>query len=247
MHVRAIMAGALVVAAGASGALAFTLFAKPVLPQSGTASDAAPATWAAPAEPPVLASTPQGPGAAGLVDGQWLLAKSNSTGIPARALAAYAGVAAVKSDAMPTCGLSWNTLAAIGFVESRHGSHGGAIIRGDGTVSPGIFGVALDGGATAHIPDSDDGLIDGDTEFDRAVGPMQFIPQTWRNWHVDASGDGVEDPQNFDDAVMATANYLCRASGDMASMSGWQAGVAAYNSADSYLLKIADAGVAYAG
>ena len=148
---------------------------------------------------------------------------------------------------MPECGLSWNTLAAIGFAESRHGSHDGSSIGADGTVAPGIFGVPLAGGDTELVADSDGGSIDGDTEFDRAVGPMQLIPQTWRNWHTDASGDGVEDPQNIDDAVQATANYLCRASGDMTTEAGWRAGIAAYNGAESYIRAVAAAGVEYAG
>ncbi len=210
--------------------------------------DAPPAaTWAPAAEPPALAAIATGPGVAGLVDADWLAATAERTGIPARALAAYAGVALAKAAAMPSCGLAWNTLAAIGFAESRHGSHDGSSLGADGTVSPGIFGVALAGGDTEHVADSDGGTIDGDPDFDRAVGPMQLIPQTWRNWHVDAGGDGVEDPQNIDDAVMATANYLCRSSGDMTTESGWRLGISAYNGAESYLRAVAAAGVEYAG
>jgi membrane-bound lytic murein transglycosylase B len=201
--------------------------------------------WATPATAPAQA-VPAGPGgASGLVDPDWVTRVSAATGIPERALAAYAGVAILKAQQMPDCGLSWNTLAAVGFVESRHGTHDGSDVEADGTVSPPIYGIALVGGATDSIPDSDDGTIDGDVEWDRAVGPMQLIPQTWRNWHVDASGDGVEDPQNIDDASMATANYLCRASDDMASETGWSMGIAAYNSDPSYLVSIAAAGSGY--
>lgn len=185
-------------------------------------------------------------GLSGLVDVDWLSETADRTGIPERALAAYAGAALVKAELMPDCGLAWNTLAAIGFAESRHGTHGGSVVSADGTVTPGIFGAALAGGSTAHIPDSDGGAIDGDNEFDRAVGPMQMIPQTWRNWATDASGDQVADPQNMDDASMATANYLCRASDDMGSESGWRTGIAAYNSADSYLRAVASAADSYA-
>ena len=66
-------------------------------------------------------------------------------------------------------------------------------------------------------------LIDGDPDIDRAVGPMQLIPQTWRNWHVDGGADGVEDPQNIDDAATAAANYLCRSSIGMDTEAGWRA------------------------
>jgi membrane-bound lytic murein transglycosylase B len=180
-----------------------------------------------------------------LVDPVWLAETSETTGIPSRALAAYAGVALVKAAQMPGCGLSWNTLAAIGYAESRHGTHDGSAVGADGTVSPPIVGIALAGGATANIPDSDGGEIDGDAEYDRAVGPMQLIPQTWRNWHVDANGDGVEDPQNIDDATLASANYLCRASGDMATESGWSLGISSYNSDPDYALIIAAQGSRY--
>lgn len=147
---------------------------------------------------------------------------------------------------MPACGVSWTTLAAIGAVESDHGRHGGSSVRPDGVVAPPIFGVALDGVDTAEIPDSDGGAIDGDPEHDRAVGPMQLIPQTWRNWHVDANGDGVEDPHHIDDAVLAAANYLCRAATAQDTEDGWRAAVAAYNSAPSYLEAVARTAVAYA-
>lgn len=186
-----------------------------------------------------------GVGVANLVDDDWLAATSARTGIPERALAAYAGAALAKASWMPECGISWNTLAAVGYAESRHGTHGGSVVTADGTVTPPIFGVSLDGGSTAHIPDSDGGAIDGDAEFDRAVGPMQMIPQSWRNWAADGNADLVTDPQNIDDAALATAHYLCRAGGDMTTESGWRTGIAAYNSADSYLRAVATAADEY--
>jgi membrane-bound lytic murein transglycosylase B len=151
----------------------------------------------------------------------------------------------VKAEQMPECGISWSTLAAVGRIESDHGRHGGSSLDANGTAVPGIFGVALDGVTTASIPDSDDGAIDGDPEHDRAVGPMQLIPQTWRNWHTDGGGDGVEDPQNIDDAAAAAANYLCRSSIAMDTEDGWRAAISAYNSSESYLRKVAAAGVQY--
>ncbi len=195
---------------------------------------------------PPPSSEPTRNGVAGLVDAEWVERVSAASGIPARALAAYAGAAINKAAAMPQCGLSWTTLAGIGAAESDHGRHGGSSVGEDGLVTPPIFGIALDGDAAAHIPDSDGGEIDGDADFDRAVGPMQLIPQTWRNWHVDGSGDGVEDPQNLDDAVVATSNYLCRASGDMTDRDGWRAGVLAFNGSDAYAQTVANAANRYA-
>ncbi len=207
-------------------------------------------TWAPPAEPPTPAEEP-GRGIAGRVDADWLAETSARTGIPQRALAAYAGAALAKAQEMPHCGLSWANLAAIGAVESDHGRHDGSSIGPDGTATPPIYGVALDGDGTVAIPDSDGGELDGDAEHDRAMGPMQLIPQTWRNWHVDGGGDGVEDPQNIDDAALAAANYLCRAVGgmglDFTTEEGWRAGIASYNAGESYLLRVADLAVRYGG
>ena len=207
---------------------------------------AAPAPrWAPPPASPPVAATAPGAGIATLVDAGWAARAAKATGIPERAVLAYAGAALAKAASMPACGLSWTTLAAIGEVESSNGQHGGSSIGADGTVTPPIFGVALNGDGVALIPDSDGGAIDGDATSDRAVGPMQLIPQTWRNWHTDGNGDGVEDPQNIDDAVMATTNYLCRASTALDTEKGWRAAIGAYNSTDAYLREVARVGVAY--
>src|SRR5687768_15541285 len=112
--------------------------------------------------------------------------------IPATALAAYQRAASVMEQVDESCGLSWTLLAAIGRVESNHGRYAGGHLRADGTTSPKIRGVALDGrGPVAMIRDTDAGLLDGDAVWDRAVGPMQFLPSTWSVVGVDADGDGV--------------------------------------------------------
>lgn len=201
-------------------------------------------TWAPPASEPLAAAVP-GAGIQSRVDADWAEQTAAATGIPVRALVAYAGAAMFKAEQMPECRISWSTLAGVGAIESDHGRHGGSSLDVAGNATPPIFGIALDGGNTAHIPDSDGGAIDGDVEFDRAVGPMQLIPQTWRNWHVDGGADGVEDPQNIDDAAMAAANYLCRSSAGMDTEAGWRAAVSAYNSSDTYLSNVAAAAVAY--
>ena len=53
----------------------------------------------------------------------------------------------------------------------------------------------------------------------------------WLSWAAFAGTGGR--------ATLAAANYLCRASGDMTTEAGWRAGIAAYNSADSYLRAVA--------
>ncbi|MEO7722260.1 MAG: lytic murein transglycosylase [Pseudolysinimonas sp.] len=224
-----------------------TLVVLVLVPRVTAAQDAAaPAVrWAPPpVSAPAAAATP-GVGIAGLADPAWAASAAAATGIPKRAVLAYAGAALSKAASMPACRLSWTTLAAVGTVESSNGQHGGSSIGPDGTVTPPIFGVELNGDGVALIPDSDGGAIDGDAAGDRAVGPMQLIPQSWRNWRTDSNGDGVEDPQNIDDAVMATTNYLCRASTALDTERGWRAAIAAYNSDDSYLTKVARVGVAY--
>ncbi len=244
----ATVAAAVVLGVAVLATLAVVVLAPriPILSPSSVPSPPPGPDYAVAATPPPKAATPTRPGVAGLVDAAWVAKVSAASGIPERALAAYAGAAIAKAAAMPTCGLGWTTLAGIGLVESDHGRHGGSSVGEDGTVTPPIFGIALDGSAAAHIPDSDGGKVDGDAEFDRAVGPMQLIPQTWRNWHTDGSGDGVEDPQNIDDAVVATSNYLCRASGDMVERAGWRAGVLAFNGSNAYAQSVANAANRYA-
>ena len=79
------------------------------------------------------------------------------------------------------CKLTWPTLAGIGMVESRHGTYGGATIAPNGDVTPPIprRAAGRDNG-NMEIMDTDGGELDGDPTLDRAMGPMQFIPETWR-------------------------------------------------------------------
>lgn len=226
-------------------AFVLVLFAPHVpIPVQSAAPESGKPTWAPPAEEPVAAADASG-GIQTWADADWAAETAAATGIPIRALVAYAGAAMFKAAQMPECRISWSTLAGVGRIESDHGRHDGSSLDAGGTAVPPIFGIALDGGNTAEITDTDGGAIDGDTEYDRAVGPMQLIPQTWRNWHVDGGADGVEDPQNVDDAALAAANYLCRSSTAMDTEDGWRAAISAYNSSDTYLSNVAAAAVAY--
>ncbi len=203
-------------------------------------------TFAAQSPPPPLAAEPAEPGYVGLVDADWAGRVADATGIPLPAVLAYAGAAIRSEEAFPGCTLGWNTLAGIGLVESDHGRHDGSTIGADYRVEPPIFGPVLDGGDTANIPDSDDGAVDGISDFDRAVGPMQLIPQTWASFPSDGNGDGTPDPQNIADAAIAAANYLCRAvAGDISTPDGWRAGIAAYNAGSDYLQAVASAAQRY--
>ena len=172
------------------------------------------------------------------IDPAWLDAVSSRTGLPRPALAAYAGAASVLAEQSPGCHLGWNTLAAIGHIESDDGRHGGAVLSENGYSSVPIIGPKLDGGAFAGIHDSDKGLWDGDTVWDHAVGPFQFIPQTWRTWGADGNGDGQADPNQMDDAALAAARYLCHA-GDLSTSDGWRRAVLSYNHSESYVDDVA--------
>lgn len=207
-------------------------------PSAITFAEQAPA---APTEPAA-----NGPEYLTVVDPDWAQQTAQATGIPLQAVIAYAQAAAGTAVLFPECGIGWNTLAGVGLVESDHGRHGGATAAPDGTVTPPIFGVALDGDGVALIPDTDGGSIDGDAEHDRAVGPMQLIPDTWRSWNIDGSGDNLPDPQNLRDSALAASNHLCRSSGwDMVTPEGWRAGIAGYNAGDQYLRDVAEAAQRY--
>jgi murein DD-endopeptidase MepM/ murein hydrolase activator NlpD len=64
-----------------------------------------------------------------------------------------------------------------------------------------------------------------------AIGWMQFMPSTWERWGVDATGDGIADPWNPEDAVSAAARYLA-ASGGQTDISR---AVFSYNHAQWYV------------
>jgi hypothetical protein len=148
---------------------------------------------------------------AGATAGAGVAPAGGDRSIPALALRAYREAAAWAAGFDPGCGLQWTVLAGIGRIESNHGMYGGAATRfsASGTVSPRITGPPLDGQGVARIPDSDGGRWDGDTAWDRAVGPMQFIPSTWRRLGRDGNDDGVADPNNLFDSAVSAAAYLC--------------------------------------
>jgi len=165
----------------------------------------------------------------------WSESAAERSGVPARALSAYAAAELAQRTDAPDCRLSWSTIAGIGRVESDHGRYGGATVDTDGVARPSIIGVPLDGSAgVREIRDTDGGRLDGDTTFDRAVGPMQFLPTTWAVYGADGNGDGVRDPHQLDDAALAAARYLCADGRDTASGQGWWAGVLTYNSSVDY-------------
>jgi hypothetical protein len=67
-----------------------------------------------------------------------------------------------------------------------------------------------------------------------ALGWMQFMPETWASYGVDANGDGVKDPFNPEDAIFAAASYL-KAAGMPGDVYG---AIYAYNHADWYVQEV---------
>jgi len=67
-----------------------------------------------------------------------------------------------------------------------------------------------------------------------AVGWMQFLPSTWKEWAVDANGDGIADPYNPADAIFTAARYL-HAAGASKSIQG---AIYAYNHAGWYVQSV---------
>ena len=99
-----------------------------------------------------------------------------------------------------------------------------------------ILGPVLNGvGDVAAIPDTDGGRWDGDTTWDRAVGPMQFIPSSWQVWGRDGDGDGRADPSDVDDAALATASYLCAGDRDLRNEKDRRSAVFSYNHSWDYV------------
>jgi membrane-bound lytic murein transglycosylase B len=178
---------------------------------------------------------------------EWAAERAPALDMPVTALEAYAYAARVAQVENPGCHLAWTTLAGIGMVESRNGTYRGAVIAPNGDVTPPIRGVRLDGtNGNLRIVGSDDGTLNGEPGYERAMGPMQIIPETWRLYGVDANNDGVISPDNFDDAALSAAGYLCWRGKNLATPRGWMNALRAYNHSDPYARTVRDWATAYA-
>jgi hypothetical protein len=161
------------------------------------------------------------------------------SGIPAVALTAYQRSSVVIDAADPACRLDWTLLAAIGQVESDHGRAGGSHLGQDGIAHPPIVGPRLDGRhGTSRVTDSDAGRLDGDKRFDRAVGPMQFLPSTWAAVAVDGDDDGHRDVQDINDAALGSAVYLCVGDDDLSTEAGRMRALLRYNHSHAYATRV---------
>ncbi|MDA5142980.1 lytic transglycosylase domain-containing protein [Streptomyces sp. AD681] len=158
---------------------------------------------------------------------------SSEAGIPATVLDAYKKAESELRRAKPGCNLPWQLLAAIGKVES--GQARGGRVDANGTTIGRIIGPQLDGNGFALIKDTDNGVYDGNSSYDNAVGPMQFIPSTWAWAGRDGNGDGKEDPNNVYDAALAAGHYLCRFDWDLSDQADLDRAILSYNNSQDYL------------
>lgn len=171
----------------------------------------------------------------------WSRSMSNELNIPRTALQAYGYAARSLQITAPECGLGWPLLAGIGTIETAHGRYGGATLDATARPSTDIRGLPLNGSdGVKRIWDTDGGAIDGDSVFDRAVGPLQFIPSTWAKWAADADGDGVANPDDMDDAALAAGTYLCHEGGDLRRPDRFWAAMLDYNESHDYVQDVLD-------
>lgn len=170
-------------------------------------------------------------------------APSQVAGMHAVMLAAYSRAATTITTLRPKCaGMRWSVVAGIGAVESNHAA--GRKITPDGDITPHITGPRLDGsgvgGNETAFTDTDNGVWDSDTAYDRAVGPMQFLPSTWKGASgSDGNNDSVKDPHNAFDAAAGTAVDLCGSGKtDLRNDTQLRKAVLRYNHSGTYADKV---------
>lgn len=163
--------------------------------------------------------------------------------IPVVAYDAYRSAAGRAPSVTASCDVKWVVLAGIAQVESRHGRiNDEHEVTADGDVAPPIRGRPLDGTrGTQTIADTDGGALDGDDEWDRAMGPLQFIPTTWRELGRDGNDDGTADPDNLYDASLTAVAHLClREPGDYGDRGQLRRALIAYNASGRYADDVLD-------
>ncbi|WP_442933919.1 lytic murein transglycosylase [Micromonospora sp. CPCC 206171] len=215
--------------------------AVPVLPGGTALPGLPPATGLPGGVPPTGPVVPPATGRPADALAAWAQTTGARVGISPVAMQAYGYAELVLAETNRSCQLSWTTLAAIGYVESRHGQANGASLQSTGRAEPEIIGDPLDGqGGRSRITDTDRGLFDRDTVYDRAIGPMQFIPTTWQEIGVDADNDGRKDPHDLDDAALAAARYLCKGGRNMTIPGDWWGAILSYNDVRRYAQDVFD-------
>ncbi|MFD3732334.1 lytic transglycosylase domain-containing protein [Streptomyces sp. NPDC058632] len=210
-------------------------------PGGRTSSDAAPAPEESTGDPGATGNSPyytdlpplNSPNPAPSASSGPVTSGISEAGIPATVLDAYKKAEAALRASKPACNLPWQLLAAIGKVES--GQARGGRVDTEGTTTSPIIGPQLDGNGFALIEDTDNGEYDGNSAYDNAVGPMQFIPSTWAWAGRDGNNDGREDPNNIYDAALAAGHYLCRFDWNLSDQADLDKAILSYNNSTEYL------------
>jgi soluble lytic murein transglycosylase-like protein len=72
-----------------------------------------------------------------------------------------------------------------------------------------------------------------------AVGIMQFLPETWKEWGIDGDGDGVADPLDPLDAIPSAARYEQHLANLVGGLPGDRVSLvlAAYNAGPNVVLR----------
>jgi len=180
-------------------------------------------------------------GVAAVVAGGPAAAAGGALGIPPVVFSAYVAAETNAPNVAPGCEVGWPIIAGIWKVESDHATYRGRTVTPDGVVTPPLYGITLDGSTpgTARIPDTDGGVLDDDPTWDRAVGPAQFLPRSWRALGQDGNADGTKDPQNVFDAALATVAHLClTAPGDYTNPDDLTVALLRYNNSTEYVERV---------
>ncbi|MCX4096027.1 lytic transglycosylase domain-containing protein [Nocardia sp. alder85J] len=158
-------------------------------------------------------------------------------GMPGVAYAAYQNAERVLAQDDPNCHMSWAQLAGIGQIESHHGY--GKLDENGYPINP-VYGPVLDGslGGNQVVNETDGGELDGMAGYARAVGPMQFLPSTYRKFAADGKGDGTSDPQNIFDASLTAGKYLCDGGLDMNDPAQQSRAIMRYNHSMAYVANV---------
>ncbi|WP_225725051.1 MULTISPECIES: lytic murein transglycosylase [unclassified Nocardia] len=166
-------------------------------------------------------------------------------GIPGIAMEAYQNAERALAAQNPACQMPWSMLAGIGKVESNHAY---SKADADGNPLSPIYGPVLDGSLSGNnVVRATDGELDGGMRtYTRAVGPMQFLPETWRRYAADGNGDGIADPQNLFDAALTAGKYLCDGGLNMRDLAQQTRAILRYNNSMAYVANVMAWETAYA-
>ena len=110
-----------------------------------------------------------------------------------------------------------------------------------GTAIRPIYGPALDGTLPGNEIIIQSAAANGGVVYARAIGPMQFLPDTWARY----AADGQTNPQNIFDSALAAARYLCSGGLNLRDQSQVVTAVMRYNNSMPYTQNVLGWAAAY--